>query len=57
MTSQLDIFGGAGGARRTAATLTEGFRYQPELIGPALVQNFNWLQDMGSEGNIFYTIW
>ncbi|HEX8338429.1 MAG TPA: alpha-ketoglutarate-dependent dioxygenase AlkB [Pyrinomonadaceae bacterium] len=35
MTSQLDIFGGAGGARRTAAELPEGFRYGPELIGTA----------------------
>jgi alkylated DNA repair dioxygenase AlkB len=35
MASQLDIFGGAGGARRTAAVLPEGFRYEPELIGPA----------------------
>jgi len=35
MASQLDIFGGAGGARKTAAGLPEGFRYQPELIGPA----------------------
>src|SRR5215207_3785161 len=35
MTSQLDIFGGAGGARKTVADLPEGFRYQPELIGPA----------------------
>ncbi len=35
MASQLDIFGGAGGARRTAAGLPEGFRYEPELIGPA----------------------
>jgi alkylated DNA repair dioxygenase AlkB len=34
MTSQLDIFGGAAGARKTAAALPEGFRYQPELIGP-----------------------
>jgi alkylated DNA repair dioxygenase AlkB len=35
MTSQLDIFGGAGGARKMAADLPEGFRYKPELIGPA----------------------
>jgi alkylated DNA repair dioxygenase AlkB len=35
MKSQLDIFGGAGGARKTAAALPEGFRYQPELISPA----------------------
>jgi alkylated DNA repair dioxygenase AlkB len=35
MTSQLDIFGGAGGARKTAADLPEGFRYESELIGPA----------------------
>ncbi|HEV2764044.1 MAG TPA: alpha-ketoglutarate-dependent dioxygenase AlkB [Pyrinomonadaceae bacterium] len=34
MTSQLDIFGGAGRARQTAAELPEGFRYEPELIGP-----------------------
>jgi alkylated DNA repair dioxygenase AlkB len=34
MMSQLDIFGGAGGARKTAADLPEGFRYEPELIGP-----------------------
>ena len=34
MTTQLDIFGGAGGARRTAAALPEGFRYKSELIGP-----------------------
>ena len=34
MKSQLDIFGGAGGARRTATELPEGFRYEPELIGP-----------------------
>jgi alkylated DNA repair dioxygenase AlkB len=35
MKSQLDIFGGAGGTRRTAAALPKGFRYEPELIGPA----------------------
>ena len=35
MKSQLDIFGGAGGARKTSAALPEGFRYEPELIGPA----------------------
>ena len=35
MKSQLDIFGEAGGARRTAAGLPEGFRYEPGLIGPA----------------------
>ena len=34
MTSQLDIFGGAGGARKKAAGLPEGFRYEPEVIGP-----------------------
>jgi alkylated DNA repair dioxygenase AlkB len=34
MSSQLDIFGGAGNARKTAADLPEGFRYSPELIGP-----------------------
>jgi alkylated DNA repair dioxygenase AlkB len=33
MASQLDIFGGAGGARKTAAGPPEGFRYEPELIG------------------------
>jgi len=32
MASQLDIF---GGARKAAAALPEGFRYEPELIGPA----------------------
>jgi alkylated DNA repair dioxygenase AlkB len=35
MASQLDIFGGAGGARKSAAVLPEGFRYKPELIGSA----------------------
>ena len=35
MASQLDIFGGAGGTRRTAAGLPEGFRYEPELISTA----------------------
>jgi len=35
MVSQLDIFGGAGGARKSAANLPEGFRYKPELIGSA----------------------
>jgi alkylated DNA repair dioxygenase AlkB len=35
LASQLDIFGGAGGARKTAAAPPEGFRYRPELIGPA----------------------
>jgi alkylated DNA repair dioxygenase AlkB len=35
MTSQLDIFGKAGGARKTAADLPEGFRYKPEVVGPA----------------------
>jgi alkylated DNA repair dioxygenase AlkB len=34
MASQLDIFGGAGGARKTAADLPDGFRYESELIGP-----------------------
>ncbi len=34
MTSQLDFFGGAGGARKGAAELPTGFRYRPELIGP-----------------------
>jgi alkylated DNA repair dioxygenase AlkB len=35
MTSQLDFFGRAGGARKMAADLPEGFRYKSELIGPA----------------------
>jgi len=35
MTSQSDISGGVGAARGTAAGLPEGFRYEPELIGPA----------------------
>ena len=35
MASQLDIFGGAGVARESAAALPEGFRYKPELIGAA----------------------
>jgi alkylated DNA repair dioxygenase AlkB len=35
MASQLDIFGGAGGSRKKAAGLPAGFRYEPELIGPA----------------------
>jgi hypothetical protein len=35
MTSQLDFFGGAGVARKMAADLPEGFRYEPELVGPA----------------------
>ena len=35
MTSQLDIFGGPGGTRQAAGDLPEGFRYEPELIGPA----------------------
>lgn len=35
MASQLDIFGGAGGSRKSAADLPEGFRYKPELIGTA----------------------
>jgi hypothetical protein len=35
MASQLDIFGGAGVARESAAALPEGFRYKPELIGTA----------------------
>lgn len=34
MTTQLDIFGGAEGARKRATELPEGFRYEPELIGP-----------------------
>jgi len=35
MASQLDIFGGAGGGRKSSADLPEGFRYKPELIGAA----------------------
>jgi alkylated DNA repair dioxygenase AlkB len=35
MTSQLDFFGRAGGARKMSADLPEGFRYESELIGPA----------------------
>jgi alkylated DNA repair dioxygenase AlkB len=35
MSSQKDIFSGVGGARKAAAALPEGFRYWPELIGPA----------------------
>jgi alkylated DNA repair dioxygenase AlkB len=35
MTSQLDIFGGDGGAHKTVPKFPEGFRYRPELIGPA----------------------
>jgi alkylated DNA repair dioxygenase AlkB len=35
MASQLDIFGGEGGTRKSAADLPEGFRYESELIGPA----------------------
>jgi alkylated DNA repair dioxygenase AlkB len=35
MTSQLDFFGGAGGARKMVADLPEGFRYKSGLIGPA----------------------
>jgi len=35
MTSQLDIFGRAGGARKMAADLPEGFRYESGLIGAA----------------------
>jgi alkylated DNA repair dioxygenase AlkB len=35
MSSQKDIFSGVGGARKAAAALPEGFRYGPELIGPA----------------------
>ena len=34
MASQLDIFGMAGDTRKMAAGLPEGFRYQPNLIGP-----------------------
>jgi alkylated DNA repair dioxygenase AlkB len=35
MTSQLDFSGRAGGARKMAADLPEGFRYKSELISPA----------------------
>jgi alkylated DNA repair dioxygenase AlkB len=35
MAPQLDIFGGAGGSRKTAGGLPDGFRYEPGLIGPA----------------------
>jgi alkylated DNA repair dioxygenase AlkB len=35
MASQLDIFGGPGVARKSAADIPEGFRYKPELIGSA----------------------
>jgi alkylated DNA repair dioxygenase AlkB len=35
MTSQSDFFGRAGVARKMAADLPEGFRYESELIGPA----------------------
>jgi alkylated DNA repair dioxygenase AlkB len=35
MTSQLDFFGRAGGARKTVAELPAGFRYESELIAPA----------------------
>lgn len=35
MASQLDIFGMGGDTRKTAASLPEGFRYQPDLIGTA----------------------
>jgi hypothetical protein len=35
MTPQFDLFGGAGDAQETVPTLPEGFRYPPELIGPA----------------------
>jgi alkylated DNA repair dioxygenase AlkB len=34
MASQLDIFGMGGDTRKMAAGLPEGFRYQPNLIGP-----------------------
>ena len=34
-TPRLDLFGGAGDERETSPKLTEGFRYRPELIGPA----------------------
>jgi alkylated DNA repair dioxygenase AlkB len=35
MASQLDFFDSAGGKRQPAPNLPEGFRYRPELIGPA----------------------
>lgn len=35
MRSQLDFFGGAGDERARAQILPEGFRYRPDLIGPA----------------------
>jgi alkylated DNA repair dioxygenase AlkB len=35
MTSQFDLFGGAGDAPETLPNLPEGFRYRPELISPA----------------------
>ena len=35
MTPQLDFFDGAGDARGPTPKLPEGFRYRPELIGPA----------------------
>ena len=35
MTSQFDIFGGAGDAPEPPPPLPEGFRYRPELVGAA----------------------
>jgi alkylated DNA repair dioxygenase AlkB len=35
MTLQLNIFGGDGGAHKIVPKFPEGFRYRPELIGPA----------------------
>ena len=35
MTRQFDFFGGADDASGTGPTLPDGFRYRPELIGPA----------------------
>ena len=35
MMSQLNLIGGEGGARKSAAGLPEGFRYKAELIGSA----------------------
>jgi alkylated DNA repair dioxygenase AlkB len=35
MSSQFDLFGAAGEAAASGPTLPSGFRYQPDLIGPA----------------------